>query len=300
MSRRTRRGLKRGVSGALPLLLFALGAGLLLYPTLSDCWNSYHQSRAIIGYAEQAAGLDAATRAQMLADAAAYNRELPANSPGRALNEDEQAAYQSRLDVTGTGVMGYVEVPQINCTLPIYHGTDEAVLQIGMGHLAWSSLPVGGPGTHTVLSGHRGLPSARLLTDLDRLEPGDVFYLHVLGETLAYQVDQILTVEPEDIAALGIDPQADFCTLVTCTPYGINSHRLLVRGRRIAAPEGADGALMQELDAPEVMARRQLLRALLPVGILAGVIGGYAVWRQKRRGAGGAPPGRRDDTDEEK
>ncbi len=288
MSPRARRSIKSGILNALPLLLLVLGMGLLLYPTLSNCWNSYHQSRAIIEYAEQASGLDAATRAQMLADAAAYNRELPQNSPGRALSEDEQAAYERLLDVTGTGIMCYVELPQINCTLPIYHGTDEAVLQIGMGHLAWSSLPVGGHGTHTVLSGHRGLPSARLLTDLDRLQMGDVFYLHVLGETLAYQVDQILTVEPEDIAALGIVPQEDLCTLVTCTPYGINSHRLLVRGRRIATPEQAAGELMQELDAPEILARRQFIYAMLPAALLAGAIGGYAVWRRhKRRGAGG-------------
>ncbi|WP_202982873.1 class C sortase [Sharpea azabuensis] len=148
--------------------------------------------------------------------------------------KDEEALYKKTLDVTGTGIMGYVEIPKINVSLPIYHGDDQAILQIAIGHIPGTSLPVGGKGTHSVLSGHRGLPSARLFTDIDQLKKGDIFMLQVMDNTLTYKVDQISVVLPSDMSKMQIDPNQDYCTLMTCTPYGVNTHRLLVRGHRIS------------------------------------------------------------------
>ena len=149
------------------------------------------------------------------------------------MSEEEYQEYESLLNVSGNGIMGYIEIESINCYLPVYHGVEESVLQIAVGHIEGSSLPVGGPGTHCVLSGHRGLPSAKLFTDLDQLREGDVFVLRVLDETLTYEIDQIHIVLPEEIQDLDLINGMDYCTLVTCTPYGINSHRMLVRGHRI-------------------------------------------------------------------
>ena len=223
------------------LLLFALLAGLslLLYPTLSDYWNSLHQSHAITKYAEEVTDLNAERCAALLQSAREYNQALLTKADRYELSDAEQVEYESQLDVSGNGVIGYVEIPEIKCSLPIYHGVDEAVLQIAVGHIAGTSLPVGGESTHCVLSGHRGLPSARLFTDLDKLEEGDTFMLRVLEETLTYEVDQIRIVEPQDMSALEIEEGRDYCTLVTCTPYGINSHRLLVRGHRVENREDA-------------------------------------------------------------
>lgn len=216
------------------LLILALltGLSLMLYPTFSDLWNAMHQSRTIATYTEAVAELDSAVYEKELEAARAYNESLEdwvRYYPDEAAME----TYDSLLNVTGSGVMGYIEIPKINVLLPIYHTTDEAVLQIAVGHVVGSSLPVGGESTHCVLSGHRGLPSATLFTNLDRLELGDTFFLHVLNETLAYEVDQITVIEPEELSALNVEEGADLCTLVTCTPYGVNSHRLLVRGRRV-------------------------------------------------------------------
>ena len=215
------------------VLLLLAGVSLLLYPSLSDYWNSMHQTRAIASYAETVSQLDTAQYDEMWKAAQDYNRSLAQRETAFALTDEQKAAYESLLDVSGLGVMGYIEIPEIDCSLPIYHGTEESVLQVAVGHLEWSSLPVGGEGTHCVLSGHRGLPSAKLFTNLDKLAVGDTFLLRVLDEVLTYEVDQILIVEPEQVDALGIVPGEDYCTLVTCTPYGINTHRLLVRGRRV-------------------------------------------------------------------
>lgn len=215
------------------LLVLAAGVCLLCYPAFSDYWNSLHQSRAIASYQEAVGDLDAQRYDELLAQAQAYNAALPHDDGRFRPSADEQAAYNAALDVSGTGIMGYIEIPKINVSLPIYHGTDAAVLQVAIGHIEGSSLPVGGAGTHCVLSGHRGLPSAKLFTDLDQLVEGDTFALHVLNETLTYEVDQILVVEPADVSALAIEEGKDYCTLVTCTPYGVNSHRLLVRGHRV-------------------------------------------------------------------
>ena len=222
------------------VLLLLAGVSLLLYPSLSDYWNSMHQTRAIASYAETVSQLDTAQYDEMWKAAQDYNRSLAQRETAFALTDEQKAAYESLLDVSGLGVMGYIEIPEIDCSLPIYHGTEESVLQIAVGHLEWSSLPVGGEGTHCVLSGHRGLPSAKLFTNLDKLAVGDTFLLRVLDEVLTYEVDQILIVEPEQVDALSIVPGEDYCTLVTCTPYGINTHRLLVRGHRVEnTPEAA-------------------------------------------------------------
>ena len=222
------------------VLLLLAGVSLLLYPSLSDYWNSMHQTRAIASYAETVSQLDTAQDDEMWKAAQDYNRSLAQRETAFALTDEQKAAYESLLDVSGLGVMGYIEIPEIDCSLPIYHGTEESVLQVAVGHLEWSSLPVGGEGTHCVLSGHRGLPSAKLFTNLDKLAVGDTFLLRVLDEVLTYEVDQILIVEPEQVDALGIMPGEDYCTLVTCTPYGINTHRLLVRGHRVEnTPEAA-------------------------------------------------------------
>lgn len=220
------------------VLIFFLGLSLLLYPTVSDYWNSRHQTRAIATYAEKVTSLDTDTYDQVWQDARTYNESLLTRSNTYLLSEEQKAEYQRLLDVSGLGIMGYVEIPEIDVSLPIYHGTEESVLQIAVGHLEWSSLPVGGESTHCILSGHRGLPSAKLFTNLDKLQVGDEFLLQVLDETLTYEVDQILIVEPHETDALRITEGEDYCTLVTCTPYGINTHRLLVRGHRIEnAPE---------------------------------------------------------------
>jgi sortase A len=206
---------------------------LLAYPTVSDYWNSLHQSRAITQYTAEVAELDNDRYAEVLEAARQYNESLLGQSNRYILGDAALEAYEELLNVGGNGIMGYIEIPSIDCTLSIYHTASEAVLQTGVGHIPGSSLPVGGVGTHTVLSGHRGLPSARLFTDLDKLNVGDTFILHILDEVLTYEVDQILIVDPEEMDALEIDPEQDLCTLVTCTPYGINTHRLLVRGHRV-------------------------------------------------------------------
>ena len=209
------------------------GLGLIAYPTFSDWWNSYHQTRAIATYVSAVEDTSPEVIAAMLADAHAYNERLAQNGNRFNMTDAERAEYAKLLDLTGNGIMGYVQVSAINVDYPIYHGMDDAVLQIAIGHLEGSSLPVGGETTHSVISGHRGLPSARLFTDLDRLVEGDTFTVTVLDQTITYQVDQIRIVLPSDLSNLNIDQGKDYCTLVTCTPYGINTHRMLVRGHRI-------------------------------------------------------------------
>ena len=233
------------------IVLLLAGLSLLLYPSASDYWNSFHQTQAIASYAENVAQLDDTSYDRYWSAAADYNRALHARSGIYTLTDAQKAEYDQLLDVSGQGVMGYVEIPEIKCSLPIYHGTDEAVLQVAVGHIEWSSLPVGGTGSHCVLSGHRGLPSAKLFTDLDKLREGDIFLLRVLDEVLTYEVDQILIVEPQDIDALQLVPGEDLCTLVTCTPYGINTHRLLVRGHRIDNIEES-GSIRVTADAMQV------------------------------------------------
>lgn len=224
---------------ALILVLLA-GLSLMLYPLVSDLWNETRQSRAIADYTQAVAAMDDQSYRQLLRDAQAYNAEL-LDHPDRFFpTEEEISRYEGLLNVAGSGVMGYVEIPSIQVLLPIYHGVDEAVLQTAIGHIEGTSLPVGGESNHCVISGHRGLPSAKLFTDLDQLDLGDTFRLRILDEVLTYEVDQIRIVEPDDLSLLEIEPGEDLCTLVTCTPYGVNSHRLLVRGRRVVEGSASD------------------------------------------------------------
>lgn len=225
--------MKKTLTNLILILVFLIGLSLLLYPTVSDWWNASHQTRAIANYSETVAELNRDEYQAIWESAEAYNAALARQGIRWTLTDGERAEYERQLDPGGTGIMGYIEIPDINCSLPIYHGTDAGVLQIAVGHIEGTSLPVGGESTHCVLSGHRGLPSAKLFTNLDQLERGDQFLLQVLDETLTYEVDQILIVLPHELDALAIEPGRDYCTLVTCTPYGVNSHRLLVRGHRV-------------------------------------------------------------------
>lgn len=243
--------MRKHLSTILLILILLTGLSLLLYPTVSDYWNSFHQSQAIATYAEQVAEIDNSTYERLWADAEAYNQTLAAKSNRYQMSEQERTEYEALLDVSGNGIIGYIEIPSIHSSLPIYHGTDEAVLQIAVGHIEGTSLPVGGEGTHCVLSGHRGLPSAKLFTDLDQLTVGDDFIIRVLDETLTYEVDQILIVKPNELEALEIEAGKDYCTLVTCTPYGINTHRLLVRGHRIENVKAAQ-AVRVTADAMQI------------------------------------------------
>ena len=224
---------KGSLSTIILILVFFAGLSLLLYPTVSDYWNSFHSTRAIAQYGEQVANMDEEAYQKLWDEAELYNRSLIDDTGRFLMTGEEREQYDALLAVTESGIMGYIEIPKIEVELPIYHGTAESVLQIAVGHVEGSSLPAGGAGTHCVLSGHRGLPSARLFTDLDELVEGDIFILQVLDRTLSYEIDQILIVDPSDVEALEIDKDQDYCTLVTCTPYGINTHRMLVRGHRI-------------------------------------------------------------------
>ncbi|WP_373209986.1 class C sortase [Allofournierella massiliensis] len=220
------------------LLVILLGIGILVYPSLSEYLSELNGSRATASYDDSVLQLEQDRLDQLLAQAQEYNRQLAGTSTGKApLSDDEgnpitPESYWDLLNVDSAGMMGYIEIPKLNTTIPIYHGTSEAVLQVGVGHLQNTSLPVGGESTHAALSGHRGLPTRSLFTDLDQMEVGDRFYIKVLNETLCYTVDQILTVLPHEMDALAIEEGKDYVTLITCTPYGINSHRLLVRGVR--------------------------------------------------------------------
>lgn len=230
--------MKKHLSTVALVLVLLTGLSLLLYPTFADLWNSMNQSRAIASYVDSISVMDSISYENVWSAAHEYNETLIGRGIERfSMTDEEREEYESLLDVTDIGVIGYIEIPKLDARMAIYHGTDAAVLQIAIGHIEGSSLPVGGKGTHCVLSGHRGLPSAKLFTDIDQLEEGDTFQLCILDEVLTYQVDQIVTVLPDDTEPLAIDPEQDYCTLVTCTPYGVNSHRLLVRGRRIATPQ---------------------------------------------------------------
>jgi len=215
------------------VLAILLGSFLLLYPSAADYWNNFHQSRMVASYMERVANLDAAEYAKAIGAAEDYNYRLSQTGIQWDMSEEQRKEYLSLLDLAGTGVMGYIDVPKINIKLPLYHGTDQEILQISIGHLEQTSLPVGGPGSHCSLSGHRGLPSAKLFSDLGKVTEGDTFTLSILNETYTYEVDQIRVVLPESLDDLEIEKGQDLCTLITCTPYGVNSHRMLVRGHRV-------------------------------------------------------------------
>lgn len=215
-------------------LVLIVGLSLVLYPSFSDWWNSKHMSRVITDYVNLIDDLEEDEYEELLEAAREYNRSLLYRTNGYTTTPEQKEQYNKLLNIAGNGVMGYIEVPSIGVSLPVYHGTEDTVLQVAIGHLDWSSLPVGGESTHSVVSGHRGLPSAKLFTHLDKVREGDLFMLRILDEVLTYEVDQILIVEPHEVDSLMISKGKDYCTMFTCTPYGINTHRLLIRGHRIA------------------------------------------------------------------
>lgn len=221
------------LSTVLLIATFVAGLSLLLYPTVSNYWNTLHASRAVATYVDAVQNMGEDKRREMLQKAIDYNKSLTSDNQRLTISSARRREYESILDVDGNGMIGYIEIPNVNITLPVYHGTNDDVLQIAVGHLDWTSLPVGGTSTHCVLSGHRGLPSAKLFTNLDQVKEGDTFVIRVLDEVLTYEVDQIRIVEPAAVDDLMIENGKDYCTLVTCTPYGVNSHRLLVRGHRV-------------------------------------------------------------------
>ena len=220
------------------VLVMLLGLGILAYPTVSDWWNSFHASRAIASYSNAVENVDREKLDNMIQAAHEYNEKLLKKKNPFVMSDEDLKEYNSLLDLSGTGIIGYITIKSIGVYIPIYHGVEESILQIAIGHVDWSSLPVGGESTHAVVSGHRGLPSAKLFSDLDQMREGDTFTITVLNQMITYEVDQIRIVEPGDISELAIVPGKDYCTLVTCTPYGINTHRLLIRGTRIANEAG--------------------------------------------------------------
>ena len=277
------------------LFIILLGVGILVYPSLSEYLAERNSSRATASYDDTVQQLEQERLAQLLAQAQEYNRLLASASAGKAPLADDNGnpitpeRYWELLNIDSTGMMAYITIPRLGETMPIYHGTEEAVLQVGIGHLQNTSLPVGGEGAHAALSGHRGLPTAALFTDLDQMELGDEFFIKILDQTLAYEVDQILTVLPHEMGALAIEPGQDYVTLITCTPYGINSHRLLVRGRRVPytpAVEAAAAAQQpQNLFQRLPMQYRHLLLGLgvvLAIALVRLLVWTAQTWRQKQ------------------
>ena len=270
---------KRGTTIIL-LIVLIVGLSLLLYPTFADWWNSMHQSRAVASYVEKVANLDEEQYAELLEAAQDYHQSLLGRSNDYILSEEQKQIYDQILDVGGLGIMGYIEVPSIGVTLPVYHGTDESVLRVAIGHLEWTSLPVGGESSHCVVSGHRGLPSARLFTDLDKLVVGDIFVFRVLDEVLTYEVDQILIVEPHETQALQIVEGEDLCSLITCTPYGINSHRLVVRGHRV---ENQEEAVAIRVTADATQIEPIIIAPILALPMMLILLIGLLIPRPRRR-----------------
>lgn len=276
--------MRKNLSTIILILIFLVGLSVMLYPSVSDAVNRKHQSRAVAGYAEEVEQLSDADYQTYFDAADAYNRQLN-TTPNAFYKPDLVSGYAQTLDISGTGIMGYITIPKISVELPIYHGTDEGVLQVAAGHLEGSSLPVGGAGTHAVISAHRGLPSAKLFTNLDELEVSDRFTITVLNRVLTYEVDQISIVLPTEIDQLLPTEGMDYVTLMTCTPYGINTHRLLVRGKRVETTESqkhirvaADAFRIEPIIVAPILAIPMLLAAL--VGVL---VAPHLRKRSKRR-----------------
>ena len=247
-----------------------IGAGILFYPTISSRWNKYRDAMLISDYTRTVNNYSEDQYKDVFVAAKAYNDQHLSNYIMDAFDESTEDyilthPYDTLLNPMGDYVMGYIEIPKIDLRLPIYHGVGTEALEKGAGHIEGTSLPIGGPGTHAVLSGHRGLPGRKLFTDLDLIKEGDQFYLQVLNETLAYEVDQILTVLPHESKALDIVPGEDLVTLVTCTPYGVNSHRLLIRGHRIPFKEEAKEE--QKRDVVEKVKNAGMEEKLVMIGL---------------------------------
>ena len=279
-----RKKRKRLLFDIIRILVLLIAFSVLLYPTISNYLYEKNSSRAVDNYDDTSEKLDEARRQAILQEAREYNARLVGGTgiAGDTFHTKEETTseYDQLLRMDVSGMMGYIIIPKIEVELPIYHTTSEAVLQSGIGHFPSSSLPVGGESTHSVLTGHRGLPSKILFTDLDKLVEGDVFYIKILGETFAYQVDQILTVLPEDTKALSIEPGKDYVTLVTCTPYAVNTHRLLVRGVRIPYEEAVKQAADERI-TPELPFQVKMLILAVVILILIFII--YLSWKKVRK-----------------
>lgn len=249
---------------AILVLLFFAGACLFIYPLYNYYRSNLYEARLITSYDNNTEGIENKEKKRLIDEARNYNNKLRENGISWQLSDEEKKAYDKYLRVNSTDVMSYIDIPSIDCLLPIYHGTEEQTLQIGAGHIMGTSLPVGGEGTHCVISGHTGVESAKLFTDLDKIVEGDIFMLHTLDETYTYEVDQIRIVEPTDLSYFNIEEGKDYCTLVTCTPYGINTHRLLVRGHRISLQDD-NLTLKIVTDASAVDKREVTLVIMIPI-----------------------------------
>ena len=260
--------IRRNLLSGVMVIGLLVGIGLLAYPSVANYWNQFHQTRAIMSYSEAVDNMSTEDYKKILDSAREYNKRLAERGLHWVMNDADRAAYEKELNIDGSGIMGYISVPKFHIKVPIYHGTEESVLQVAIGHLETTSLPVGGKSTHTQVSGHRGLPSARLFTDLDKIKEGDTWTITVLNETLTYECDQIRIVEPEDFSELGLIEGEDLCTLITCTPYGINTHRLLVRGHRVPNAQGsaevtADGIQIEPIYIAPILAIPAIILLLI-------------------------------------
>lgn len=260
--------ISRKISNIILTVMLLTGITLLAYPSVANYWNQLHQTRAIMSYSDAVDSMSHEDYEKILDSARKYNERLAKRGLHWVMSDDEKAAYEKELNIDGSGIMGYVSIPKFHIRAPIYHGIDEDVLQVAIGHLETTSLPVGGESTHVQISGHRGLPSARLFTDIDKIREGDTWTLNILNETLTYECDQIRIVEPEDLSELQIVEGEDLCTLITCTPYGINTHRLLVRGHRVPNAQGtadvtADGIQIEPVYIAPILAIPGLLILLI-------------------------------------
>lgn len=260
--------LKKNLVTILLGLIFIAGLGMICYPTFANWWNSWNSFRIGEAYEKEIEAMSSEDLENFLSKAEVYNAELPDKANRFWPSNEENERYNDILDVSGSGVMGMVVIPSVKIELPIYHGTSEEVLAVGAGHLEGSSLPIGGAGTHTVITGHRGLPSAKLFTDLDQVVEGDYVILKVLNETLTYQIDSIRIVLPEEVESLNIDPEQDLCTLVTCTPYGVNTHRMLLTGHRVENLKEWTAVA----DAHQVDAKMVALFIAIPILILLFIV----------------------------
>lgn len=259
--------MKKTFGNIIVAVLFFVGIGCLLYPTVANWWNQLHQSYAVASYMKMTAAEDK-DYSFVKEEARVYNEKLINDMSRWNFTKEEEAEYETLLSITKSGILGCVEIPKINVSLPIYHGTDESVLQIAVGHMKGSSLPIGGEGTHSVLSAHTGLPSAKLFTDIDQLEIGDIFMIQILDELLTYEVERIVVAEPKEMEYLSIEEEKDYCTLLTCTPYGINTHRLLVRGQRVEnRKEVAEESIKNVTNSWEI-ATIILIVGMIGVGII--------------------------------
>ena len=275
--------MKKHLSTIILILVFLTGLGLVMYPTVSDLVNKAHQSVVIDSYEQKVSNMTKDDFHKILEDARKYNHTITTNeSPRDEKDIEGNSEYTAAVNPSGDGMIGYLKIDVISLRIPIYHTTKESILQKAVGHIPTTSLPVGGEGTHAVLTGHRGLPSARLFTDLDKLKIGDVFYIYVLDDILAYEVDQIKTVLPSEVNDLQIVPGKDYVSLVTCTPYGINTHRLVVRGRRVPYESTIEQQKTVE-PVVETMPKEQMaVLVIAPVLLLLFII--ILIVRKKRKG----------------